>query len=278
MYTMKQHTLLRVLAFVFGLALSFSPVLVPSLAFAANATSSAAGSAHASAADAARMTQMKNRADQELDRRSKNVSDVLAKVPDIKNLSQSGIAAIQTTLNNNVTALSALKSKIDADTDLATLQSDVKQITDSYRVYALVVPQLRIIIAADHAVTIAGEMHLLETLLADRVSAAGASGTDVTAMTAKITDLDTNVSAAVTAAQAAVSAIGTLTPDQTGAAPFGANLKVLQDARAKVVAAQKALATARADAASIIAFVKGKPVTAPRAASSTQPTAPTTGQ
>lgn len=259
---MNTTTFSRLLA-----ALVLSLFLVPAFALAANATSSGASSEALNAATATRMANLKSRADQELDRRTKNIEAVAAKAADIKNLPQSGVAAIQTTLQNNLTALSALKAKIDSDVDLATLRSDVQQITGSYHIYALVVPQLRIIVAADHVVTVAGKLHALSLLLAERVSAAEAAGADMTAAKTSLTDLDARITAAATGAQDAVTAIGSLQPDATSTTPFGNNLATLQNARAKVVEAQKDIAAARADAGAIVAAVKGKPLTAPRASS-----------
>lgn len=259
-----KNTRARAIAAATGIVLF---ALAPAFALAANATSSSASSGAQNAATAARMANMKSRADQELDRRTKNIEAVAAKAADIKNLPQNGVAAIQTTLQNNLTALAALKAKIDADTDLATLQSDVRQITGSYHIYVLVVPQLRIIVAADHVVTVAGNLHALSLLLAARVSAAAAAGADMTAAHTSLTDLNARVTAAATAAQDAVTAIGSLQPDATSTTPFGTNLSMLQAARAKVVAAQKDLAAARADAGAIVAAVKGKPLTAPSASS-----------
>ena len=104
-----------------------------------------------------------------------------------------------------ISTLAALKTKIDADTDATTLKADLKSITKSYRVYALVLPQGRIAAAADREVTLVSMMSTLGTKLQARVQAAGQSGADVTAATATLTDMSSKLQDAQTQAQAAVS-------------------------------------------------------------------------
>lgn len=248
--------------------------LAPVFALAAGTTTAPA--AH-SRETTARLANLKSRAGEELDRRSQNLERVLAAVPGIKNLSAGGVAAIQKTLQNNLAALAALKNKIDADADLAALRSDVEQITGSYRIYALVVPQLRIIVAADRAVTVVQKLRAFSALLAARVRAAESAGAAMGAAQANLADLDAKIADAEAAARAAVGAIGALQPDQSGTPPFGKNLAAFKDARAKIVAAHQALAAARADAGAVVAAVKGKSAAAPNAASTT-PAAAGSGQ
>jgi hypothetical protein len=220
----------------------------------------------------ARAAKAKEKADQEIDRRTKNLNDVSARVDGIKNLSESDKASIKATLSNNLSGLAELKTKIDADADAETLRTDVKTITASYRVYALLLPQVRIIAAADRVVTIATEMQAFSAKLEERVSAAEASGADMTAAASALADFNAKVSDAGTQAQAAVTAIASLSPDNGDKTKQQANVAALQDARAKVVAAQKDLVAARADAKTVVDAVKGKPVSASASATASTTT------
>ncbi len=212
----------------------------------------------ANATVTAALTRGKEKGDKELDRRVANLNDLSAKAEGLKNLSPADKASISTTLSNQINALTALKAKIDADTDAATLKTDIQSITGSYRIFALVMPQVRIIIAADRIVTIAGEMQLFSAKLQARISAAASAGADMTAATALLADYNAKIADAQVRAQAAVTAIATLAPDQGDKTKLAANTKALQDARAKAVLAQKDLIAARQDAQKIVLVVKGK--------------------
>ena len=118
-------------------------------------------------------------------------------------------ATIQTQLNEMTT----LKAKINADTDLATLRVDVQSITKAYRIYMLVIPQGRIMAAADRAMTLADTANTLGAKLEARIAAAKTAGNDVSAEEATYADFQTKIADAQTQAAAATSEVATLTPD-----------------------------------------------------------------
>ena len=287
------HTMRNILKTLISLATLFSLVAMPAFALAADTnvsagvnagatvnvpavTGTAAASANVTATvKTAAITRSEGRADQEIDRRTTNLNDLIAKVADIKNLSASDKTSISTALGNQVTALAQLKTKVDADTDAAILKTDVQSVTSSYRIYALILPQVRIIIASDRVVTIAGEMQLLAAKFESRISAAQSAGTDMTAAAAAYADFNAKVSDAGTQAQAAVTGIATLVPDNGDKTVMASNTAALKAARAKVAASQQDLVAARKDATAIVAAVKGQP-TAPVSASATTTTQTTT--
>ncbi len=236
-----------------ALAAALSLGLSPAFALADTGSTTATGNA-----TAAFSTRAKSHADQEIERRTANLNDLISHVQGIKNLSDADKASIANAVTNQVNALAALKTKIDADTDLATLKTDVKSITDSYRIYALVLPQIRIITAADRIVTIVKEMQQLSSKFQTRIAAAQSAGADVAAATAALTDFNAKVADAGVQAQAAVTEIVSLVPDNGDKTVRSKNTTALKDARTKIVAAQKDLAAARHDAAIIVSTLKGK--------------------
>ncbi|MBP6946396.1 MAG: hypothetical protein KBB46_03860 [Candidatus Pacebacteria bacterium] len=211
----------------------------------------------ATAAESAALMRGKDRGNQEIDRRVTNLNALILRVQGMKNLSDADKASIAGTLTAQVNALNALKAKINADTDLETLKGDVKSITDSYRIYALIIPQGGIITAADRIVTISTTMQLIAVKFETRIAAAAAAGNDVTALRVVFEEYKAKLADASLQAQAAVNAIVTLVPDNGDAAKKAANTKALKDARAQIVVAQKALQTARKDADKIIIALKG---------------------
>lgn len=222
--------------------------------------------ANASTTAAARIgameTKARDRGEMEIDRRVTNLGELSDRVSGMKNLSDSDKASISAAISAQTKGLGDLKAKIAADTDADTLKADVKSITDAYRVYALVIPQVRIIAAADRIVSVTRQMQEFGAKLQARISAAQASGADVSAATTAFTDFNAKIADAQTQAQGAVTAISALIPDGGDKTKMAANTKALQDARAKVVAGQKDLQDARKDVDTILKIVKGKPIKA----------------
>lgn len=239
-HTPMKHLIFGILSSVLALLLGFGP------AFAADSGTTSAPTA-LSQKDTAAMARMKARGDQELDRRIVSLNKLVGRVAEMKNLSPTDKAAVSTTLNAQITALTALKAKIDADTDLATLKTDVQSVTASYRIYALVIPQGTIIAAADRIVTVVSEMQSISAKLKTRITAAAAAGDDVGSLQTLLTDYDAKIADALAQAQAAVNGIVTLVPDGGDKTKQAANTAALQAARAKIVTAQHDVNAARKD-------------------------------
>jgi len=165
--------------------------------------------------------------------------------------------SLDATIKDQIAVLTALKSKIDADKDLKTLQADVASITKSYRIYALVVPQAGITAASDRALTIASNMTTLYEKLQARVSIAQASGKDVASLQAALADYDTKIKDAVLQAQDAEKEVSGLVPDQGDQAKMQSNLSALKDARSKIRTTQQDFVAARQDAQTVINALKG---------------------
>ncbi len=274
-------------SFTLASATALAALLLPTLALAVDATSlgaSANASADAnasvqttaapalSATASAALTRGKNHADQEIDRRVTSLNALVDKVNAMQNLSATDKSAIAGTLTAQANALTALKVKIDADADTATLKTDVASVTGSYRIYALVIPQGAIITAADRVVTVAGKLKLIGAKFDARLTAAAAAGNDVTTARATLTDYAAKINDAQTQAQAAVSGIVPLSPDQGDKTKMATNIAALKAARAQIVLAQKDLAAARLDANTIAKALRGMKVSAV-ATTTTQTTA-----
>jgi hypothetical protein len=202
------------------------------------------------------MATAKSRADKEIDRRTAALGEIVARINAMTRVTADFKTQVTTNLQGQITALNQLKAKIDADTDGATLKTDVKSITDSYRVFALVMPQARIAAAADRAVNLATMETALGAKLKTRIDAAASAGADVTALTNALSDLATQANGATAAAQAAVAASISLQPDQGDKTVMASNTKALQEARGNIQTAQKSLVQGRKDIQTIIDGLK----------------------
>lgn len=235
--------------------------VVPTSA-AANITTSAnadAGGAHvrakvmaSSTADTTRAARAKDKASQEIDRRIAALNSLLARVQSMGKVSDALKANLKTNIQTEIDGFTGLKAKIEADTDLATLKADVQSITQSYRIFMLVMPQGRIAASADRAATIISMMAGIGTKLQARINAATQGGSDTTALAAAITDLVAKLSSAQTHAQLAVTIVGPLVPDNGDKTVMASNDAALKKANDELKAAQADLASGRKDIETIV--------------------------
>ena len=192
------------------------------------------------------------RGDTEITRRITALNDLNTRIQAMQKVTDAFKAGISASVTNEVNTLTALKAKIDADTDGATLKTDIQSITGSYRVFALVLPQGRIAAAADREVTLVSMMSTLGTKLQARLNTATQAGATTTTLTAALTDMAAKLQDAQTQAEAAVTASASLTPDQGDKTKMASNTAALKTARADLAAAQKDLVAARADVKTIV--------------------------
>jgi len=214
------------------------------------------------------ISNLKLRANREIDRRIAALNKLTTRITNIKKLSSGDKSTLTSQIQTQITDLTSLKSKVDADTDLATLRSDVKSIVDSYRIFALFIPKIHLLAAADSMSQAADNLTTLAAKLQDRIQKAQAAGNDVTNLNAALSDLQAKVADAKTQYQNAENLVLPLTPDG-----YPANKAQLDQGRAMVKTGAQDLKTARADAVTIINGLKSMkktPVSSPSPKSTTQ--------
>lgn len=187
----------------------------------------------------------KAKADTEIDRRIKAITDAGNRVQAIEKISAEFKKNLLANLQTQGTGLASLKTKIDADTDGATLKADVQSITKSYRIFALVLPQARIAAAADREATILNMLFGIGVKLQARADAATAAGKDAKAVNQALLDMGTKLATAKTHAETAITLSAPLTPDNGDKDKMKANTDALASARKEVAAAHADLMAAR---------------------------------
>lgn len=234
-----------------AIAVALMATTLPALGQTTLDTETAASSTASSTREANRMANLIKRADREISRRITNLNSLATRIGAMKKLSSSEIISLTSSIQNEVSILTTLKTKIDGDTDLATLLTDVQSITKSYRIYMLVIPQSRIMAAADRVLTIVDNLNTLGGKLQTRITAAQSAGKDVSALQTALADFTAKVADAGTQAQAAVGEVTGLVPDNGDQTKMQANNAALKDARLKIQAAQQDFVAARKDAGTI---------------------------
>lgn len=193
---------------------------------------------------------LKERAIKEIDRRITSLSGLIEKINSFKKLSSSQKSTMTSQIQSEITNLTTLKNKINADTDTATLKTDVQSIVKGFRIYALFIPKIHILAAADGIDSVADNMSTVAAKLETRINES--TITDKTVVNQALSDLRLKIASAKTQAQNARNAVIPLTPDG-----FPTNKTTLQSARAMIVAGTKDLKAAREDMRKIAQILKG---------------------
>lgn len=248
-----------------GASLLSAMAFVPSSVSAAgglNATTTVKARANANAnsdtdADGAnRLPKIIERSDAAITARIAKLNALNGRVQAIKNVSADEKSHISDEVQTNISGLTSLKAKIDADTDVTVALTDEKSIYGSFRIYALIVPQGYIMASSDRIDTIVGMMNTISAKLQTRITADQSAGKDVTALQNSLDDLKSKIGDAKSQGDNAQSEVASLTPDGGDKTKLASNTAALKDARAKIKVGTGDLQTARQDAKSIIQGLK----------------------
>jgi DNA repair exonuclease SbcCD ATPase subunit len=151
----------------------------------------------------------KTRADQEIDRRITAMKALIERINKVKRITEEQKTVLTAQLQTNIDNLTTLKAKIDADTDAATLKTDKQSIVDSYRIFAVVMPQVEVIAHADNI------LQMVESMNANTITLrakAEEKGKDLTTVQALIDDRQAKLDDATAQATKAISTVLPLTP------------------------------------------------------------------
>lgn len=204
---------------------------------------------------ATRIANAKERADQEIARRLNALNALETRIDGMTRIPTSTRVSLVAEIQAQIAALNALQVKIAADASAnasSSLKADIQSIAKSHRIFALIIPQGVIQAAAGRIMGVATTLTTLEGKLQTRINAAQTAGADMSASVAALADMNAKIAAANANAQAAISVVMALKPDNGDQALMRANTQALQDARAKIVDAQHDLNTARQDARTIM--------------------------
>ncbi len=199
---------------------------------------------------------LQTRATKEIDRRVTALSSLLTRVQAMVKVSDSEKATFNTTIQAQIDLLNNLKTKIAADTDVATLKTDVQSITKAYRIYALVLPQIQIIAAADRLASTTDLLTAFAVKLQTRITAAQTAGKDTTNLANLLTDANNKITDANNQSLNAMTGVISLKPDNGDKTVMTANTAALKAARANIKTGTQDLKTAYSDGMKIQAGLR----------------------
>ncbi len=189
---------------------------------------------------------LRQRAVTEITRRINFLTELSKKIDALKKLSSAQKEDLKTQIQTQINGLNELQAKINSDTDLATLKTDVKSIINGYYIFAFFRVKISLLVAANRMTTTIDTLNTVYTKLLTRINEEQAKGTDVTALNVLLSDMLTKINSAKTQYDAAQTELNSLT-----AQGFPGNKSSLLNARAKLMQGGKDLRAAYQDAVKI---------------------------
>lgn len=194
---------------------------------------------------------LQTRATGEIDRRLMALQEGLTKVSGMKKIADAEKQELTTAIQSEITKLTDLKTKISSATDVTTLKTDTATIVTQYRIFALFLPKIHLLAAADVLGTTIDELTILATKLETRITAAETAGMSVTALKTTHTAMLDKIADAKKQYESILTNVTPLTPDG-----YPGNRSTLTSARTLLSTARKNLMGAATDARSIMTSLK----------------------
>jgi hypothetical protein len=225
-------------------------VAVP--AFAASSSSgSTTTDVPASSVSSASLTTIKARAASAISVRQSALNTAITAVTGNAWLTSGDKATVLNTLNNDLSGLTALAPKIQADTTVAQARIDYQSIFLDYRVFALALPQARLAAAADDVTgAVIPRLTDAQTRLSGLLAGVDKSK-DTPTVQAEMADLAAKISAITTATNAMSASLLALTPPQ-----YNANHAILSGPRSALLAVRGDIQAARTDIWAVAGAIK----------------------
>jgi hypothetical protein len=148
--------------------------------------------------------------------------------------------ALTAIIDGTTTKLQTLRGEVAADTEVAALRGHCRSVFADSRVFALVLPRTRLVVASDLSAALAGKLDDVAGKLAGALAAAEAAGRDVTQAKADLEAMKAKTASGRTSAASVPGAVLGLTP-----ADWNANHDVLVPARQSLQSARGDLRAAR---------------------------------
>jgi len=108
-------------------------------------------------------------------------------------LSTNEKASLSSDMQTEISGLTTLKAKIDADTDATTARADAKQIITNYYVFAVFEPKVRLLITINNLQTLATKMQSYVPQLQNLIDTYKTQGKDVTQMQTFLNDISSQL-------------------------------------------------------------------------------------
>ncbi|MDO8621479.1 MAG: hypothetical protein Q7R31_04355 [Candidatus Levybacteria bacterium] len=181
---------------------------------------------------------LKQQGDKMVTQRIASLNILIARINNDKRLTSDEKTALSSDVQNAISGLTALKTKIDADTTVGDLKADIKQIATNYKVYEVLEPKMRILVVIDNLQDISNRLSRLSPKLQVFIDDLKGQNKNVSDLPILLNDINSNLSAINTK----------LSADKIAIMNISVNTVNAKDA---FVSVRKDLAQVRADFAKI---------------------------
>ena len=222
----------------------FTFLSLPMVVIAAPATTKAEN-------DQQKMTNLRERSDREIDRRVLAMNKLLAKINAFQKIATEQKSAFTAEIQNNITELTTLRTKIAADADLTTMRADAKSIVSSYKTFGVFMPKIHLLATIENANQVRVKLLAVSAKLEAQLEIQSADDKDVLALEANLKEMKVALADAeveIVALEGRIIAVST--------EGYPGNKGILTEGKNSMASIRKDLATARQDAAKIIAGIK----------------------
>lgn len=152
------------------------------------------------------LTQIITKGNAEIERRLTTLNKLDSLITASVKISSSDKTALTNEVNNEISGLNTDKTTLDAATTICAAREAAQSIFSEYRVYALVVPQVFLIKAADRQQTIEAQLNTIYTGLVSAISS------PTSTQTSELEQLNTEITDATSLSQTAEKDIIALNP------------------------------------------------------------------
>ena len=198
-----------------------------------------------------RLATLHTTADTAISKRLTDLNTAQTRINGLVKLSSDKKSQYSGEISGDISALTALKGKVDGDTDAETLRTDYRTIFTTYRVYAEFLPQLHLLTASDTMDVTADKLSDLATKLQTRIQSAGSPAN----LTSLLSDMQAKVADAKTQYSNAQTQVTSLTPQSYDSNPTGTKT-TLATARGEIKTGAGDVKTALSDAKQITQALK----------------------
>ncbi len=137
---------------------------------------------------------LKKRADTAIDNRIATLNKLLTRIQNDNKLSSEIKTSLSADIQTSISSLTALKAKIDADTDLATTRTDAQSIVTGYRIYAVFIPKERLLVTIGNLLGQTSTLQSLTPKIQDLINNLKSQGKDTSKLQPLLDDVNSKLS------------------------------------------------------------------------------------
>jgi len=184
-------------------------------------------------------------------KRETALATAISKLDGAKGVSSADKSTLLGRLNDDLAGMKTVAAKIAADTTLTAATADFRSIFSTYRVFAVTIPQTRVVAGVERATSMGiPNLTAAETRLAAALAGKDASKSTA-ALQADLADMKTQTAAANSALSGVAAKALAITP-----AEFNANKTVVKSIRTSVKSAIADLKKGRSDRKAIVTALR----------------------